>query len=799
MVRGKWFASALAVVLSVSLMVPAVPLAYAETMEDDVTASNGEEIADQESPDNVEIPDEDGSAVDEVGPFVESDSQDPSAAEPGEDAETPSAEEEPAVAAVEQDASSGEGQDGVLANSWRFSDGQLITQNGGFRSASNAWTKTDKGYINSYGQVIEDAVKKGVDVSEWNGKIDWAKAKASGQVDFAIIRCGYGSNYADQDDDYWLTNVKECKRLGIPFGVYIYSYATNTSMVQSEANHVIRCLKEAGLSPSDLAYPVFFDMEDDSTLKYKANFAAFATTFCNAISRTGYTPGIYANLTWFNTYLTDSVFNQWMRWVAQYNYQCDYKKEYHFWQCTSSGAIPGFTGNKGRVDINFEMSSYTSIVGEYAIDPGLYYIETKLARNKVVDIASGGKGNGANAWLYAWNGTGAQMFEVTVDDNNLYTFKNMNSGRVLDVAGGKAVSGRNVQQYDSNGSKAQKWKLSKQSDGSYVIRSALKTNLVLDLSGGKTANKTNVQIYSANGTKAQKFEFDPVVMPDESTLADGVYSIAASYADGKVLDIASGSYSNGANVQLYASNKTAAQKFYIAKGKDGFYTIRSLSSGKLLDAANGKLTSPCNVQQWSVASNERNQQWSITDNKDGTRTFINRANGLALDVASASSSNGANIQLYKLNGTKAQKFTIRQVDPLENGSKIRLSSALNTGKGLDVKSGSKSSGANVQLYAWNGTAAQKFEVVKNGDYYSLKALCSGMYLSVSGTNVVQSSNGSSKASLWKPVAGGHGMTFQNAATGKVLDVSGGKTANGTNVQVYKNNGTAAQGFVVKAV
>ena len=150
-----------------------------------------------------------------------------------------------------------EGED-VLANSWRFKDGVPIPEITA-RAASYpyAWEMVDGHYVNSRGEVIPGAVKKGIDVSFWNGTIDWEKVKADG-IDFAIIRCGYGMDYASQDDTQWERNVSECERLGIPYGVYLYSYANATTNASSEADHVLRLLQ--GHNPT---YPVYYDLEDD--------------------------------------------------------------------------------------------------------------------------------------------------------------------------------------------------------------------------------------------------------------------------------------------------------------------------------------------------------------------------------------------------------------------------------------------------------------------------------------------------------------------------------------------------------
>lgn len=239
----------------------------------------------------------------------------------------------------------------LLENSWRYSNGELDVAEATARSGyANAWNKENGRYVDSRGEVIPGALKKGIDVSRHQGRINWAQVKASG-IEFAIIRCGYGNDLAGQDDKLWEYNVSECERLGIPYGVYIYSYAKTIAEAESEANHVLRLLK--GHVPS---YPIYYDMEDDSTIPVGNRMLGnMAKTFCDKISAAGYRPGIYANKNWWNTYLTSSVFNNssWSKWVAQYNYRCDYQGAYDMWQCTSSGYVKGVDG---KVDLNFWMT-----------------------------------------------------------------------------------------------------------------------------------------------------------------------------------------------------------------------------------------------------------------------------------------------------------------------------------------------------------------------------------------------------------------------------------------------------------
>ena len=293
-------------------------------------------------------------------------------------------------------ASASFGQTDLKENSWRYQNGELIPEEDGSDGdssaaarAGEAWSLSEYGYLSSDGSVIEGALNKGIDVSEHQGWIDWEKVKADG-IDFAIIRCGYGDNWWDgtqwrQDDAYWERNVSECERLGIPYGVYLYSYAQNPEMARSEADHALRLLE--GHHPT---IPVFFDMEDSSTFIYnedgsinlsasRKNFGDMAEIFCEAMENAGYWAGVYANLTWFNTYLTDERFELYMRWVAQYNNSCWYDGQYMFWQCTSSAYVDGVDG---PVDLNFEYFGfcYPSDVGRYDwyVQDGSYFYTSKF-------------------------------------------------------------------------------------------------------------------------------------------------------------------------------------------------------------------------------------------------------------------------------------------------------------------------------------------------------------------------------------------------------------------------------------
>ena len=198
--------------------------------------------------------------------------------------------------------------------------------------------------------MAKTVLTKGIDVSYANGLVDWKKAHK--EVDFAILRCGFGSDYTSQDDVQFATNVKACEKYNIPYGVYLYSYATTVEKAKSEAKHTLRLL-----NGKTLDMPVFYDLEEPriSTLG-KTKILEIAKAFCNEIEKAGYQTGIYANKNWFDNYLTDKWYDTKVKWLAQYNSAVTYKGKYDLWQYTSKGSVDGISG---YVDMNF---CYISIV-----------------------------------------------------------------------------------------------------------------------------------------------------------------------------------------------------------------------------------------------------------------------------------------------------------------------------------------------------------------------------------------------------------------------------------------------------
>lgn len=235
---------------------------------------------------------------------------------------------------------------------------------------------------------------KGIDVSEFQGSIDWDKVKADG-IEFAILKVGFGMDITSQDDKYIERNIEECERLNIPYGVYLFSYANTVAKASSEAEHTLRLI--AG---HKMPMGVWYDIEDNNTSGSvnKETLTNIINTYCNTIKNAGYEVGIYANLNWLENKIEDSVQEKWSVWVAQYNSECQYKKDYVIWQYSSSGKVDGISGN---VDMNY-------FYGELDISTDKdTSSEKEEAKKHIIDVD--GK------WGTATTKRAQQVFGTTVD------------------------------------------------------------------------------------------------------------------------------------------------------------------------------------------------------------------------------------------------------------------------------------------------------------------------------------------------------------------------------------------------
>ena len=286
-----------------------------------------------------------------------------------------------------------------------------------------------KAFFDYQNNLFVQQAKGVIDVSEWQGDIDWAKAKADG-VEGVIIRLGYGwGNNADRKAQ---RNISECKRLGIPFGIYWYSYADTPSIAKEEGADVVAKLKQFGVNASDLAYPVYYDLEKwtwkgHQPLTDPNVYNDIVNNWYSALQSAGYKNlSVYSYTSYLQGPLKHADIYAKTTWVAQYGARMgfdSFQTNSRGWQYTSSGKVDGISGN---VDMNAFGNKEFVNGGHWVTKNGQKYwrdSDGSLARSKeIYDPES-------NAWY--WIDSDGTM----AHDKDVYLRSN----------GGKWV------RYDSNG------------------------------------------------------------------------------------------------------------------------------------------------------------------------------------------------------------------------------------------------------------------------------------------------------------------------------------------------------------
>ena len=199
----------------------------------------------------------------------------------------------------------------------------------------------------------------GIDVSKWQGKINWDEAKEDG-VEVAIIREGWGKKASDQVDKRFKENYENAKRVGIPIGVYHYSYADSADDAKREAEFCLENIRNMKLE-----YPVCFDIEDKEQLKLNNRQRTdIVDAFCSEIEKAGYYAMFYCNLNWLNNYLIKDELSKYDLWLAQW-YVGAPSTNCGIWQRSEVGTINGISGN---VDIDIAYKNYPEIIKQRGLN-----------------------------------------------------------------------------------------------------------------------------------------------------------------------------------------------------------------------------------------------------------------------------------------------------------------------------------------------------------------------------------------------------------------------------------------------
>ena len=235
---------------------------------------------------------------------------------------------------------------------------------------------------------------KGIDVSKWQGKIDWQRVKASG-IEFAIIRAGYG-NSANQKDSFFERNYLGAKTAGLHVGAYWYSYANSFREAIEEAKAFQRVIVG-----KQFDMPVYFDMEEKDQLEAGRDFCSgLIRTFCSEMEKAGYFAGFYTSASYAKTVVSPEVLGRYTFWCAQWAKSCSYQGRCGIWQYSSKGRVPGINGN---VDLDRCYQDFPKVIrnggfngypkstgGEAAAVPASRKSATELAR----EVIAGKWGNG---------------------------------------------------------------------------------------------------------------------------------------------------------------------------------------------------------------------------------------------------------------------------------------------------------------------------------------------------------------------------------------------------------------------
>ena len=240
------------------------------------------------------------------------------------------------------------GNDGKLKGGWQVINGNTYyLQSNGYYLTGWHIVMGEKCFFNSLGQLIGRNVKRIIDVSKFQGEIDWYALKNSNTVDGVILRIGLGSTLLDEQAK---RNIQKLNELNIPYGIYLFSYAENSQEAIWEADYTNRLIKEYGANPT---LGVYLDIEkwtthaDASDNISQATYEAIITTYINRMSNYGYTARVYTGKNYALNRLTELA-RSYVTWIAQYNYVCNYPGSYRIWQYGSEY----YPGINGAVDTN---------------------------------------------------------------------------------------------------------------------------------------------------------------------------------------------------------------------------------------------------------------------------------------------------------------------------------------------------------------------------------------------------------------------------------------------------------------
>lgn len=243
----------------------------------------------------------------------------------------------------------------VSYTGWQTIDGKVYYFDGAGKKVTGAQIIQGAQYnFDANGVLYTGSGVRGIDVSKWNGNINWKAVKNSG-IEYVIIRCGYRGSSQGMliEDPKYQSNIKGAIEAGLKVGVYFFTQAISEAEAVEEASMVLEQVKNY-----QITYPIFLDVEASGGRADgidKDTRTAVCKAFCQTIQSAGYTAGIYANKTWLETKMDADALSSYKIWLAQYAATPTYGGRYDMWQYQATGKVSGISGD---VDMNWSYLGY---------------------------------------------------------------------------------------------------------------------------------------------------------------------------------------------------------------------------------------------------------------------------------------------------------------------------------------------------------------------------------------------------------------------------------------------------------
>ena len=540
-------------------------------------------------------------------------------------------------------------------------------------------------------------------------------------------------------------------------------------------------------------------------------------------------------------------YNQVMKAAWQLNYYREHIYSYNYRPYATNQVLYSPTASCGRKSVYLENIATTSL---YIYTP---YTPNDAALKAYPGEATCGSYGNRNFYMYfkEWFGDthnfgatkvtlqngkyylydNATVFVATRNSDNTYSFKNAKTGLMLATSTTAINKNTAVSEVAANSSsKAQKWYVYTAGNGKYYLASAANSSYVIST----IDNKMAMDIYGNAAAKAMK-----ILPVNESGVADGDYTLSIMANKNYRLDLNGNTNKNGANINIWQANTSAAQIFTISYDKNsGFYKIAHKASGRVLDANGGTINSGANVQIYDN-NNSCAQRWTIVKTSAGYEIYSSCDLSYALNMGGSNASNGVNVNVNNAANNNMQRWAIEvakqeaakpaetkpaetkpaetkpaETKPAETSAAknntladgwYTIGSKLRDNYMLDVAGGSPRAGTNIQMWNKNGADAQKFYLTYDSgrDAYKIKSAVGDIYLDLAGaiskntTNIQTWSSNTFCAQYWRITKNSDNThtIHSTCDTNFAIDVPGGNKTAGTNVWLWQNNGLDPQKWI----